>query len=134
MPASLPPPPRSHQPESCPCCQGAGVLVNPFSTLAEDWLDCPSCGLRESRWATTEPSPFALEENPMTDDRDDDDDRDDRDPVPVFRTSDGYTLWLDGETWTDGDLAFEDRDGRPVDATGAALEGEIVDGGGCDCG
>jgi len=114
----------------CPVCHDAGYLPNPFSTLADDLLRCPSCGADCARWATTDEPIHPLEGRPMRD-------CDCDDSLPVFRTSDGFTLWLDGKVWTDGDLIFPDKDGHPVDATGVPLEGNFVDPDdcrGCRCG
>lgn len=50
-----------------------------------------------------------------------------------FKTSDGFTLALENGKWTDGDLSFDDVDGRPVDSvTDHPIAGELVML--CDCG
>lgn len=52
---------------------------------------------------------------------------------PIFRTTDGYTLYLTGEGWVDNldpelrDLLFTaGKNGMPVDDFGEELEGEVV--------
>jgi hypothetical protein len=48
----------------------------------------------------------------------------------IFRTEDGFTLKKVGSQWTDGDLTFEDRGGKPVDHTGKRLDGDFSGGSG----
>ena len=47
--------------------------------------------------------------------------------MPAFKTTDGYELCLIGNVWTDGDLAFEDQNGWPVDRIGSPLVGKLDD-------
>jgi len=54
------PPALANVSPECPVCHGAGVLVNPFSTLARDWLDCPCCNEHEARWTTQDCLPISL--------------------------------------------------------------------------
>jgi len=42
---------------------------------------------------------------------------------PRYMTDDGYTLEKKGGVWTDGDMSFNDRGGRPVDANGQPVSG-----------
>ena len=45
-----------------------------------------------------------------------------------FKTSDGYILHEDGDTWSDGDLTFESgADGMPVEDCGEPVEGSLLD-------
>lgn len=47
--------------------------------------------------------------------------------MKTFITYDGYRFKLRDGWWTDGDLAFEDVNGHPVDCDGKHLLGRLED-------
>lgn len=47
-------------------------------------------------------------------------------PPAGFQTEDGYTLIKMGDSWTDGDLSFDDLAGSPIDDMGDKLFGTPI--------
>jgi len=43
-----------------------------------------------------------------------------------FRTDDGFILELKNDLWTDGDLEFNNEDGKPIGDDGLPLDGKFI--------